>query len=43
MMKLGCVAGRELADVPIFLVGIQTPLGGEGEAAVVGLGEGVKG
>lgn len=38
-MTLGHVMGREPADVLMFLVEFQAHLGGEREAAVVGLRE----
>lgn len=41
-MKLGCVKGRDPADVLMYLVEIQAHLGREGEVAVVGLGEEVR-
>ena len=38
-MNFGRVAGRELADVLMFLVQLQTHQEGGGEVGVVGLGE----
>lgn len=42
-MELGCVMGREPADMLMFLVETQAQLVGGGEVAVVRLGEEVRG
>lgn len=38
-MNFGCVAGRELPDVLVFLVQLRTHQEGGGEVGVVGLDE----